>query len=59
MHDDALSPEQRRALRALKPAAERGFYLAGGTGLCLRLAHRRSIDLDLFRTNEFDSEHTA
>jgi hypothetical protein len=56
VHDDALSPEQRRALRALKPAAERGFYLAGGSALCLRLAHRRSIDLDLFRTGDFDSE---
>ncbi len=47
MHQDALSPEQRRALLALRPAAERGFYLAGGSALCLRLAHRRSIDLDL------------
>ncbi len=56
MHDDALSPEQRRALRALKPAAARGFYLAGDSALCLRLAHRRSVDLDLFRTADFDSE---
>jgi len=56
MHDEAISPEQRAALSSLKPAAERGFYLAGGTGLCLRLAHRRSIDLDLFREQEFDPE---
>jgi hypothetical protein len=46
---------QRAALSALKPAAERGFYLAGGTGPCLHLAHRRSIDLDLFRTESFDA----
>ena len=26
MHDDAISAEQRVALSALKPAAERGFY---------------------------------
>jgi hypothetical protein len=31
-----------------------GFYLAGGTGLCLRLAHRRSVDIDLFRQDEFE-----
>jgi hypothetical protein len=56
MHDDALPPEQRRALSALKPLADRGFYLAGGSALCLRLAHRRSVDLDLFRENDFDPE---
>jgi hypothetical protein len=56
VHDDALSAEQRRALHALKPAAERGFYLAGGSALCLRLAHRRSIDLDLFHTGKFDAD---
>lgn len=32
--------------------ATKGFYLAGGTGLALRLRHRRSVDLDFFsRTN--------
>lgn len=56
MHEDALSPQQRRALLALKPAAERGFYLAGGSALCLRLAHRQSIDLDLFHTGQFDAD---
>lgn len=29
-------------------AAERSFYLAGGTALALRLGHRRSVDLDWF-----------
>lgn len=56
MHEDALSPQQRRALLALRPVAERGFYLAGGSALCLRLAHRQSIDLDLFHTGQFDAE---
>lgn len=32
-----------------------GFYLAGGTGLALYFGHRRSVDLDLFRENEFQS----
>jgi hypothetical protein len=58
MHDDAIAPEQRSALRALKPAAALGFYLAGGTALCLRLGHRRSIDLDLFCDAEFEPEAT-
>jgi hypothetical protein len=56
MYDDALSPQQRRALRSLTPLAQRGFYLAGGTALCLRLAHRRSVDLDLFRSERFDPD---
>ncbi|HEX3346156.1 MAG TPA: nucleotidyl transferase AbiEii/AbiGii toxin family protein, partial [Polyangiaceae bacterium] len=59
MHDDVLDPSQRAALSALKPAADRGFYLAGGTGLCLHLAHRRSVDLDLFRTESFDADGIA
>lgn len=29
------------------------FGLAGGTSLALRFGHRKSIDLDLFSTNEF------
>jgi hypothetical protein len=33
-----------------------GFYLAGGTGLALQYGHRRSVDLDLFREREFDSQ---
>jgi hypothetical protein len=57
MHDEAITPNHLTALLALKPAAARGFYLAGGTGLCLRLAHRRSIDLDLFRDEPFDPEN--
>ena len=32
-----------------------GFYLAGGTGLALSLGHRRSVDLDLFSENTFES----
>lgn len=56
MHHDAISSEQRRALQSLTPLAQRGFYLAGGTALCLRLAHRRSVDLDLFRCERFDPD---
>jgi hypothetical protein len=31
------------------------FVLAGGTALALLIGHRRSVDIDLFSTNEFDS----
>jgi len=32
------------------------FYLAGGTGLALRLGHRRSIDLDFFLGEDFKED---
>ncbi len=56
MRDDVLEERQRAALRALRPAAAAGYYLAGGTALCMHLQHRRSVDLDLFRTETFDAE---
>jgi hypothetical protein len=59
MHPEAISAEQRAALSALKSVAGEGFYLAGGTGLCLHLAHRRSVDIDLFRERAFDPELLA
>jgi hypothetical protein len=31
------------------------FFLAGGTSLAMQIEHRKSIDLDLFTTNDFDS----
>jgi hypothetical protein len=44
-----LSDEQRRALDRLSKLPILGaFYLAGGTGLAIRLAHRHSADLDFF-----------
>lgn len=56
MRDDFLDARQRAALSALSKAREHEFYLAGGTGLALHLGHRKSIDLDLFRTEPFDAE---
>jgi hypothetical protein len=32
-----------------------GFHLAGGTALSLYLGHRKSIDLDLFTKNDFNT----
>jgi hypothetical protein len=56
MQEDILEERQRVALSALKQAADRGFYLAGGTALCMHIGHRRSHDLDLFRTDPFDAD---
>ena len=56
MHASVLPEKQRRALSALTPLASRGFYLAGGTGLCLHLGHRRSVDLDFFCESDFDPD---
>lgn len=45
----SLAKDQLRALARLKAgAAARDFYLAGGTAVAFHLAHRRSLDLDLF-----------
>ena len=57
----ALQAVPASVARLLSRLAEAGimrdFYLAGGTGLALMLAHRRSVDLDFFsRVNRLDGE---
>lgn len=55
LHLETLPAAQLEALRTVGPALERrGFYLAGGTALALRLGHRISVDLDWFREADFD-----
>jgi hypothetical protein len=56
MRLDVLGESQSDALSALSPLARDGFYLAGGTALCVRLEHRLSVDINLFRTEPFDAE---
>ena len=34
----------------------KNFFLVGGTGLALMIGHRKSIDIDLFTTRDFDTE---
>lgn len=34
----------------------RPFFLVGGTALALQLGHRKSIDLDLFTSEAFDTD---
>ena len=46
-HEKALDAKAKTAAARLASACP-GFYLAGGTGLALRLGHRVSLDLDLF-----------
>ncbi|MBI3615786.1 MAG: nucleotidyl transferase AbiEii/AbiGii toxin family protein [Candidatus Omnitrophica bacterium] len=55
---EAVPASVKKLLNQLAQAGIfREFYLAGGTGLALRLSHRRSIDLDFFsRTNRLDSD---
>ena len=48
-YPEVMPPTQQKMLRRLGPiAAQRGFYLAGGTALALQIGHRRSADLDWF-----------
>lgn len=53
----------RNAKKALAVLGESGIvmdaYLAGGTALALRLAHRVSIDLGFFTQEEFDEQTLA
>lgn len=55
LHVEILSAEQIAVLDELSAVGElSSFYLAGGTALALRHAHRRSVDFDFFRRGEFD-----
>lgn len=47
-HEKVLDRSGHDAVRRLESAAGGNFYLAGGTGLALRLGHRISLDLNLF-----------
>jgi hypothetical protein len=57
VHEKVLpkcSLEFLNQLAADKAKALAGWTLAGGTGLAFRLGHRRSEDLDFFRTDNMD-----
>jgi hypothetical protein len=58
MHEKALPPASRELLAgigAIPPECLQGWTLAGGTGLALRLGHRRSEDFDFFRNKGMDT----
>lgn len=51
-----LPADQERVLLLQSGVARlRGFYLAGGTGLALRLGHRLSADIDWFTAGTFSA----
>jgi hypothetical protein len=57
MHERVLPPGSRSLIASLKKTAHPalgGWTLAGGTGLALRVGHRRSDDFDFFRTGPMD-----
>lgn len=55
--EDVASDALLQVLEKTAPiAAEHDFYLAGGTALAAQLGHRRSVDLDFFRTTAFTPE---
>lgn len=54
MHLEVLSKEQQ-ALLPLMRQFKQSFYLVGGTALALQIAHRESIDFDLFTPKELNT----
>ena len=53
-YKETIGPEVVRTLHDLRQSLVlTSFYLAGGTGLALRLGHRRSADLDFFTFEPF------
>lgn len=55
LHTDILSQEQKKLVKLLRVAKKRSFYLVGGTAISLHIGHRKSIDFDLFRSDDFAS----
>jgi hypothetical protein len=53
---DTIRQDILELLVTLQSRAElQDFHLAGGTSLAMQLGHRKSIDLDLFTQNDFNS----
>jgi hypothetical protein len=62
MHLKCLTPAARKVLKVIAPVgATKGFVLAGGTAVALRLGHRLSVDFDFFTMRSFrpDRLHQA
>jgi hypothetical protein len=60
MSRNVLDPDKQRVLALqLDIVRDQGFFLAGGTGIALRLGHRTSRDLDWFTPQAFDAKQLA
>lgn len=56
LHKEAIEPDTLELLKILQSDRNlEGFHLAGGTSLAMQIGHRKSIDLDLFTLNDFDT----
>jgi hypothetical protein len=57
MNEHVLDRKKRKVIRLQAELVRQGrFFLAGGTGLGLRLGHRLSDDLDWFTPDRFDAK---
>lgn len=57
MESATINPATLRDLEALvSRGVAAGFYLAGGTGLAMHIAHRESHDLDFFSAEPFSED---
>jgi hypothetical protein len=60
LNEQVLDRHKRRVIRLQAELVREGqFFLAGGTGLGLRLGHRLSDDLDWFTPKHFDASGRA
>lgn len=55
MHREILLKVQEELLGLIKKFSG-GFGLVGGTAIAFQIGHRRSIDFDLFTTDDFDND---
>ncbi len=55
-YSESVIPELLKILKIIMKRTEfDNFFLGGGTSLALRFGHRKSIDIDLFTTDSFNS----
>jgi len=56
LYKETVSPNTLELLIRLQQKEYlKGFYLAGGTSLALKIGHRTSVDIDLFSAYSFDT----
>ncbi len=51
-----MNKKQAKILPYLSFLKTKGFYLAGGTALALRIGHRTSLDFDFYTGKDFKPE---
>jgi len=60
LHEETVVPETLDLIKRLSADKMlQDFALVGGTALALQLGHRRSVDIDLFGSKDFDSDMVA